>query len=49
MKRATWRSTPRSLAKGWIAPALLVLDDLFLAWRIANVSAELLQSIVRQR
>ena len=35
--------------KGWIEPDLLVLDDLFLARRIADVSAELLQSIVHQR
>lgn len=35
--------------KGWVAPDLLVLDDLFLARRIADVSAELLQSIVHQR
>jgi DNA replication protein DnaC len=32
--------------KGWIEPDLLVLDDLFLARRIADVSAELLQAIV---
>jgi len=37
------------LLKGWIAPDLLVLDDLFLARRIADVSAELLQAIVHQR
>ncbi|WP_418149482.1 IS21-like element helper ATPase IstB [Variovorax paradoxus] len=35
--------------KGWIEPDLLVLDDLFLARRIADVSAELLQAIVHQR
>ena len=35
--------------KGWIEPDLLVLDDLFLAGRIADVSAELLQAIVHQR
>jgi DNA replication protein DnaC len=35
--------------KGWIDPDLLVLDDLFLARRIADVSAELLQTIVHQR
>ena len=34
---------------GWIEPDLLVLDDLFLARRIADVSAELLQAIVHQR
>ena len=35
--------------KGWVAPDLLVLDDLFLARRIADISAELLQAIVHQR
>ena len=35
--------------KAWIEPDLLVLDDLFLARRIADVSAELLQAIVHQR
>ena len=35
--------------KGWIEPDLLVLDDLFLARRIADISAELLQAIVHQR
>ena len=33
----------------YIDPDLLVLDDLFLARRIAEVSAELLQAIVHQR
>ncbi|MBK6741729.1 MAG: ATP-binding protein [Hydrogenophilales bacterium] len=37
------------LLKGWIEPDLLILDDLFLARRIADVSAELLQAIVHQR
>lgn len=37
------------LLKGWVAPDLLVLDDLFLARRIADVGAELLQAIVHQR
>jgi DNA replication protein DnaC len=37
------------LLKGWIDPDLLVLDDLLLARRIADVSAELLQAIVHQR
>jgi DNA replication protein DnaC len=37
------------LLKGWIEPDLLVLGDLFLARRIADVSAELLQAIVHQR
>jgi DNA replication protein DnaC len=35
--------------RGWIEPDLLVLDDLFLARRIADVSAELLQAIVHHR
>ena len=35
--------------KAWIEPDLLVLDDLFLARRIADISAELLQAIVHQR
>ncbi len=35
--------------KAWIAPDLLVLDDLFLARRIAEAGAELLQAIVHQR
>lgn len=38
-----------ALLKGWIEPDLLVLDDLFLARRMADVSAELLQAIVHQR
>ena len=37
------------LLKGGIDPDLLVLDDLFLARRIADVSAELLQAIVHRR
>jgi DNA replication protein DnaC len=37
------------LLQGWIEPDLLVLDDLFLARRIADVSAELLQAIVHHR
>ncbi len=36
------------LLKAWIEPDLLVLDDLFLARRIADISAELLQAIVHQ-
>ncbi len=35
--------------KGWLAADLLVLDDLFLARRIADVGAEVLQAIVHQR
>jgi len=38
-----------ALLAGWVAPDLLVLDDLFLARRMADVSAELLQAIVHQR
>lgn len=38
-----------ALLKGWVEPDLLVLDDLFLARCIADVSAELLQAIVHQR
>ncbi len=37
------------LLKDWVEPDLLVLDDLFLARRIAEVAAEVLQSIVHQR
>jgi DNA replication protein DnaC len=37
------------LLKGWVEPDLLVLDDLFLARRIADMGAELLQAIVHQR
>ena len=42
-------SEQAELLQGWIEPDLLVLDDLFLARRIADVSAELLQAIVHQR
>ncbi len=35
--------------KGWIEPDMLVLADIFLVRRIADVSAELLQAIVHQR
>lgn len=42
-------SEQATLLKGWIEPDLLILDDLFLARRIAEVSAELLQAIVHQR
>ena len=42
-------SEQAGLLKGWIEPDLLILDDLFLARRIADVSAELLQAIVHQR
>jgi DNA replication protein DnaC len=42
-------SEQAELLQGWIEPDLLVLDDLFLARRIADVSAELLQAIVHHR
>lgn len=37
------------MLRTYVEPDILVLDDLFLARRIADVSAELLQSIVHQR
>jgi hypothetical protein len=37
------------LLKGWVAADLLVLDDLFLARRISEHAAELLQTLVHQR
>ena len=37
------------LLKGWVAPDLLVLDDLFLARRMSEHAAEVLQAIVHQR
>lgn len=37
------------LLRAYVEPDVLVLDDLFLARRIADVSAEVLQSIVHQR
>lgn len=37
------------LTKGWVGADLLVLDDLFLARRISEHAAELLQSLVHQR
>jgi len=37
------------LLKGWVAADLLLLDDLFLAKRIGEHAAELLQTIVHQR
>ena len=39
----------RKLQRALLEPDLLVLDDLFLARRIADVSAELLQAVVHQR
>ena len=47
-----WLATPVEQAKillTYTDPDLLVLDDLFLARRMAEVSAELLQAIVHQR
>ncbi len=37
------------LRKGWVGADLLVLDDLFLARRISEHAAELLQALVHQR
>jgi len=37
------------LLKDWVAPDLLVLDDLFLARHISEHAAEVLQAIVHQR
>ena len=44
-------STPERtrLLKDWVEPDLLVLDDLFLARRISEHAAEVLQAIVHQR
>jgi DNA replication protein DnaC len=42
-------SEQAELLHGWIESDLLVLDDLFLARRIADLSAELLQAIVHHR
>jgi DNA replication protein DnaC len=38
-----------ALLRDWVEPDLLVLDDLFLARRIADIAAEVLQAIVHQR
>ena len=38
-----------ALLKEWVEPDLLVLDDLFLARRISEHAAEVLQAIVHQR
>ena len=38
-----------ALLKAWVEPDLLVLDDLFLARRISEHAAEVLQAIVHQR
>jgi DNA replication protein DnaC len=37
------------LLKAWVEPDLLILDDLFLARRISEHAAEVLQAIVHQR
>ena len=37
------------LLKDWVAPDLLILDDLFLARRISEHAAEVLQAIMHQR
>ena len=37
------------LLKDWVAPDLLILHDLFLARRISEHAAEVLQAIVHQR
>lgn len=45
-------STPTeqaALLRAWLEPDLLLLDDLFLARRISESSAELLQTVVHQR
>lgn len=38
-----------ALLRAFVEPDLLVLDDLFLARRVSDASAELLQTIVHQR
>lgn len=38
-----------ALLKAWVAPDLLILDDLFLARRMTEHAAEVLQAIVHQR
>ena len=48
--RALGNATERAaLLKEWVEPGLLVLDDLFLARRISEHAAEVLQAIVHQR
>jgi len=37
------------LLKDWVTPDLIILDDLFLARRISEHAAEVLQAIVHQR
>jgi DNA replication protein DnaC len=38
-----------AMLRAWVEPGLLVLDDLFLAKRISESCAEVLQSVVHQR
>jgi DNA replication protein DnaC len=38
-----------AMMRAWVEPDLLVLDDLFLARRISDAAAELLQAIIHQR
>ena len=42
-------SEQAALLRAYVEPALLVLDDLFLARRLPEAAAELLQSVVHQR
>lgn len=49
LRITAWQARARSLLRAMLEPDLLVLDDLFLARRIADASAELLQAIVHQR
>lgn len=42
-------SEQAALLRAWIEPSLLVLDDLFLARRISDSGAEVLQNVVHQR
>jgi len=43
------QSEQAAMLRAWIEPELLVLDDLFLARRISEGGAELLQNVVHQR
>ena len=51
MRTTAWPGADeqRKLLRAFLEPDLLVLDDLFLARRIADASAELLQTVVHQR
>jgi len=52
VKKAGWLGTTAeqaALLRGFVEPDLVVLDDLFLARRISEASAELLQAVVHQR